>query len=81
MTHIIFVANRGSVMEAKGCGQVKNGGILITLGSPAIHGREMRVGINGYVACAGATWLTYVLHDQPGAGWLVTGTTGTMAIA
>jgi hypothetical protein len=81
MTHVIFVSSRGSVIEAKGCGQVKNGGILITLGVPAIHGHEMRFPINGFVACAGATWLTYVLRDQPGVGWRVTGTTGTMAIA
>src|SRR5579859_7960473 len=67
---VIFVADRGSVMEAGGgCGQVKNGGILITLGTSVTHGREMRIGINGFVACAGATWLTYVLRDQPGVGW------------
>jgi len=34
-----------------------------------------------YVACLGATWLTYVLQDQPGVGWRVTGTTGSMAIS
>jgi hypothetical protein len=81
MARVIFVADRGSVMEAtNGCAQVRNGGILITLGTPVSHGHEMRVGINGFVACLGATWLTYVLQDQPGAGWRVTGTTGTMAI-
>lgn len=80
--HIIFIADRGSVIEARnGCQQVKNGAILITLGLPADHGGETRVGINGFVACLGATWLTYVLRDQPGAGWRVTGTTGTMAVA
>jgi hypothetical protein len=81
MAHVIFIANRGSVIEGGGCGQVRNGGILITLGVPASHGQELRVGINGFVACAGATWLTYVLHDQPGADWRVTGTTDSMAIA
>jgi hypothetical protein len=81
MAHVIFIANRGSVIEGIGCGQVRNGGILITLGLPSSHGQELRVGINGFVACAGATWLTYVLHDQPGVGWRVTGTTGSMAIA
>jgi hypothetical protein len=80
--HVIFIADRGSVIEAKGgCGQVRNGGILITLGPPVGHGREVRVAINGFVACLGATWLTYVLQDQPGAGWRVTGTTGSMAIS
>jgi hypothetical protein len=82
MAHIIFISDRTSVIEAKGgCGQVKNGGILITLGPPVDHASEMRVGINGFVACLGATWLTYVLREQPGAGWRVTGTTGSMAIS
>ena len=82
MAHVIFIADRGSVIEAKGgCGQVRNGGILITLGPPAGHGSQARVGINGWVACLGATWLTYVLQNQPGAGWRVTGTTGSMAIS
>jgi hypothetical protein len=82
MARVIFVADRGSVMEARdGCAQVRNGGILITLGAPVTHGHEMRVGINGFVACLGATWLTYVLQDQPDVGWRVTGTTGSMAIS
>jgi hypothetical protein len=82
MAHVIFIADRGSVIEARdGCGQVRNGGILITLGPPAGHGHEVRVAINGFVACLGAIWLTYVLQDQPGAGWRVTGTTGSMAIS
>jgi hypothetical protein len=82
MAHVIFIAGRGPVIEVKnGCEQVRNGAILITLGPPARHGNELRVGINGFVACLGATWLTYVLHDQPAAGWRVTGTTNTMAIS
>ena len=82
MARVIFVADRGSVIEARnGCELVRNGGILMTLGTPVSHGHEMRVGINGFVACLGATWLTYVLQDQPGAGWRVTGTTGSMAIS
>ena len=34
-----------------------------------------------FVACLGATWLTYVVRNQPGSGWRVTGTTGSMAVA
>jgi hypothetical protein len=80
--HVIFIADRASVMEAtNGCWQVKNGGILITLGPPAGNGSAVRVGISGFVACLGATWLTYVLREQPGGGWRVTGTTGSMAIS
>jgi hypothetical protein len=82
MARVIFIANRGSVIDARdGCGKVRNGGILITLGPPVGHGHEVHVAIYGFVACLGATWLTYVLQDQPGVGWLVTGTTGSMAIA
>ncbi len=82
MAHVIFIAGRGSVIEARGgCEQVRNGGILITLGPPVGHGNEAHVAINGFVACLGATWLTYVLQDQPGAGWRVTGTTTSMAIS
>ena len=82
MAHVTFIADRESVITATaGCWEVRDGGILITLAPPVSHGEELRVGINGSVACAGATWLTYVLRDQPGAGWRVTGTTGTMAIA
>jgi hypothetical protein len=70
------------VIEARnGCEQVKNGAILVTLGLPAGHAGETRVGINGFVACLGATWLTYVLREQAGAGWRITGTTGSMAVA
>src|SRR5215510_2553813 len=82
MAHVLFIAGRGSVIESgSGCGQVRNGGILITLGSPAGHGHEVQVAINRWVACLGATWLTYVLQDQPDTGWRVTGTTGSMAIS
>jgi len=82
MARVIFIADRGSVIEARdGCEKVSNGGILITLGPPVSHGHEVHVAIYGFVACLGATWLTYVLQDQPGVGWLVTGTTGSMAIA
>jgi len=82
MAHVVFIADRGSAIVARGgCGHVKNGGILITLGLPAGHGDAVHVAINGFVACLGATWLTYVLQDQLGAGWRVTGTTGSMAIS
>lgn len=83
IAHVIFIADRGSsVIEVKnGCEQVRNGGILITLGPPAGHGSKVHVPINGFVACLGATWLTYVLQEQPGAGWRVLGTTPHMAIS
>ena len=82
MAHVVFITSRDSVIETRdGCGHVKNGGILITLGPPDGDGHRVQVAVNGFVACLGATWLTYVLQNQPGSGWRVTGTTGSMAIA
>jgi hypothetical protein len=76
-----FVHDRNSVVEKKdGCVTVKGGGILVTLGTVDGTGDEVHVGISGYVACLGATWLTYVVH-RDGSTWRVTGTTGPYAIA
>lgn len=67
VAHVAFIASRSTVIEARhGCGQVRDGGILITLGPPNGDARKVHVAINGYVACAGATWLTYVVQNQPG---------------
>ena len=82
MAHVVFITSQDSVIETRdGCGQVKNGGIVITLGPPEGDGHRVQVAVNGFVACLGATWLTYVLQNQPGSGWRVTGTTGSMAIS
>jgi len=79
---VTFVADRNSVLENQDrCASVRNGGILVTLGTVDREGDAVHVGVNGFVACLGATWLTYVLQQQPGSGWRVTGTTGSMAIA
>jgi hypothetical protein len=82
VTDVVFIADRDTVLEnLEGCAQVKDGGILITLGPPNGDDNEVKVPINGFVACLGATWLTYVVHNEAGSGWRVTGTTGQMAIA
>ncbi|MFC4071852.1 hypothetical protein [Actinoplanes subglobosus] len=79
---VTFISDKASVLDTTdGCATVRDGGILITLGTIDGDDDQVTVGINGYVACLGATWLTYVVHDQPGTGWNVTGTTGPMAIA
>ncbi len=79
---VVFIAAQESVTRTRGgCAYVRSGGILITLGSPAGNGRQVRAAISGFAACLGATWLTYVLRNQPGTGWRVTGTTGSMAIS
>jgi hypothetical protein len=76
-----FVPDRARVVETKsGCQQVKGGGMLITLAPPRGDDERVEVGVYGFVACLGATWLTYVV-ERAGSGWTVTGTTGPMAIA
>ena len=54
---------------------------MITLGTLNGGQRRVKVAIGGFVACLGATWLTYVVQNQPGTGWQVAGTTGPMAIS
>ncbi|HEX6686085.1 MAG TPA: hypothetical protein VF062_25140 [Candidatus Limnocylindrales bacterium] len=83
LTKIRFVASRDEVVvDKEGCAQVRDGGILITLAPPVGGDDEVRVGINGFVACLGATWLTYVVkRSGDGGGWTVTGTTGEMAVS
>lgn len=77
---ITFVHDGKDVIESpNGCARVRGGGMLITLGSPEPAGTDLHVGIEGFVACLGATWLTYVV--SPTGGWHVTGTTGQFAIA
>ncbi|MEV4133163.1 hypothetical protein AB0J72_13470 [Dactylosporangium sp. NPDC049742] len=81
-TKVVFVADRETVLEHKeSCARVKDDAILITLGQPVGDARRVTVGVNGFVACLGATWLTYVVQYQSGDGWRVTGTTGSMSIA
>lgn len=82
VAHVAFIADRNTATETgEPCAEVRDGGILITLGTVDGDDREVRVGINGFVACDGATWLTYVVHNEPSTGWRVTGTTGSRAIA
>jgi hypothetical protein len=76
-----FVSNGSEVViEIDSCAQVRDGGILIKLGTPKGGADRVEVGINGFVACLGATWLTYVVEHGSGR-WTVTGTTGPMAIS
>jgi hypothetical protein len=78
---VTFVADRHDAMANKdGCDLVRDNGILMIVGPPMTAGDKYQVGVNGFVACSGATWLTYVVeknYDQ----WRVTGTTGSVAVA
>ena len=79
---VSFVADRDSVItDENGCAVVKDGGVLMTLGPADGDADRVEVGVNGFVACLGATWLTYVVEHTAGTGWRVTGTTGAMAIS
>ena len=81
-TRVVFIADRATVVETRdGCGQVKDDAVLITLGPADGDDRRVQVGVHGFVACLGATWLTYVVQHERGTGWRVTGTTGPMAIS
>lgn len=76
-----FIRTRSQVVvRDNGCDRVRDGGILILLASPVGGPDHVQVGINGFVACLGATWLTYVVQ-RDAAGWTATGTTGTAAIS
>jgi hypothetical protein len=81
---VTFVATHDEVLipaqESPSCKVVRDNGILVTLAPPKDEGTRVTVGISGYVACMGATWLTYVVVRDV-AGWKVTGTTGSRAIA
>lgn len=82
LAHVAFIADPETVIETRaGCAQVRDGGILITLGTVDGDDNGVQVAVNGFVACLGATWLTYVVQNQPASGWRVTGTTGPMVIA
>jgi hypothetical protein len=82
LAEIRFVGSPDEVLIRDGCPRVRDGGILILLGSPGGGGGPDRVevGVNGFVACAGASWLTYVVR-RGDTGWQVTGTTGSAAVA
>jgi hypothetical protein len=70
---VSFVASADAVIvDRDGCAHVRDQGILITLGSVEGVGDQVQVGINGYVACLGASSLTYRVQQASGA-WRVAG--------
>lgn len=78
---ISFVPSRDGVLEDRDhCPTVRDNGIAILLGRPTVAGSEVHVGINGFATCLGATWHTYVVAGKAN-GWVVTGTTGPVAIS
>lgn len=78
-----FIADRDSVVAgpaASGPGQVKNGGVLISLGPIEPDGKRVKVEASLWISGLAGEWLTYVLEQRDGT-WKVTGTTGPMAIS
>ncbi len=74
---ITFVHHRGSVLRE---GEVRNRGVLVTLGPIDGGRRRAEVGCNLWISGRGALWVTYVVRMRSG-GWRVTGVTGGMTIA
>jgi hypothetical protein len=72
---VTFVASPNTVIEeTDGCAQVRDEGILITLAPLVGMGNRAEVGVNGFVACHGASSVTYAL-ERTNAGWVVHDTT------
>src|SRR5262249_43362257 len=66
IAHMAFIRDRHTVLETRdGCAQVKDGGILITLGIPNGDGHKGQVAINGCVPCHRGTLPAYVEPNQP----------------
>ena len=68
-----FVASADAVIvDRDGCAHVRDRGILITLGPVDGVGDQVQVAVSGYVACLGASSLTYRVQQASGA-WRVAG--------
>ena len=75
---LVFVRDRLSVLRKDG--RVRNRGVLLTLGPIERKKRRAEVGTNLWVAGKGAIWQTYVVKHRA-SRWVVTGTTGWMAVS
>jgi hypothetical protein len=65
---LTFVASPEAVIVGGNrCARVRDQGMLVTLGPPIGIGGQVEVGVNGFVACLGAAWMTYRV------GWTETG--------
>jgi hypothetical protein len=70
---LTFVPSADAVIvDPDGCSRVRDQGILITLGPVDGAGEQVQVGVYGFVACLGASSLTYRVERTSG-GWRVAG--------
>ena len=60
--------------------EVRDGGILITLGPVPEGNDRLEVEASSYIAALAATWQTWVL-ERHGLRWQITGTTGPVAVS
>ena len=67
-----FVPSGAAVIVRGSCGQVRDRGILITLGPVEGVGVQVQVGIYGHVSCLAANSLAYRVERTSG-GWRVAG--------
>jgi hypothetical protein len=67
-----FVPSGEAVIVRGSCGQVRDRGILITLGPVDGVGDQVQVAIYGHVACLGADSLAYRVERTSG-GWRIAG--------
>jgi hypothetical protein len=64
---VVFVADRDTVPEDNDrCAHVGNGAILVTRGTVDGDAHGVHIGVSRFVACLGATWLTYMVDNHPG---------------
>ncbi len=79
-----FVPERASAVagaSASSPGQVKNGGVLISLGPIQPNGKSVEVETSLWINGLAGQWVTYVVEQRDG-GWSVTGISGgRMAIS
>jgi hypothetical protein len=76
---LTFVAS-GDEVIVEPCAQVRDHGILITLGPVEGTGDRVQVSVNGHMGCLGANSLTYEVQ-QTSSGWMVSGITAFGPVA
>ena len=67
-----FMSSGEAVIVPGSCGEVRDRGILITLGPVDRVGGQVQVSVHGHVSCVGASSLTYRVERASG-GWRVAG--------
>jgi hypothetical protein len=77
---LTFVASGDEAIELHSCAQVRDHGILITLGPVDGTGDRVQVGVNGHMGCLGANSLTYEVQ-QTSSGWRVSSITALGPVA